>query len=220
MASSTSGGSASTEPTGRSSCDAVRSRQAASSRRDGAGARVELADARQALPHGLRVALVGGALESPALLARPFQAPALAQATLQLVGELEQVQDVLLCVAQLLGGERPGIPPGVARGLADAPAEDRADQVAVAGLRARPGEPSGDLRVEDVRQLGAPDAAQDRDVLPTGMEHDLDLRVGHQLGERREVECLVERVDQERSEMPSGSSGASTTICTRHRSAR
>ena len=77
LASSTSGGSASTEPTGRSSCEAVRSRHAASALAT-ARAGVELVDARQALPGGLGIALVGGRLEPTALLARPLEAVALA----------------------------------------------------------------------------------------------------------------------------------------------
>ena len=74
---------------------AVRSRQAASSLGDGAGAWVELVDAGKPLPGGLGVALVGRGLEPAALLARPVEPPALGQPSLELVGELEQVRDVL-----------------------------------------------------------------------------------------------------------------------------
>ena len=89
--------------------------------------------------------------------------------------------DVLGGVAELLGGQRPGVPARVAGRLADAPAEDRAEQVAVAGLRAAAGEPGRDLRVEDVGELGLPGAAQDRHVLAAGVQDDLDRRVGQQL---------------------------------------
>ena len=50
---------------------AVRSRQAAELARHGAGARVELVDARQSLPCGVGIALVGGRLEAPAFLDAP-----------------------------------------------------------------------------------------------------------------------------------------------------
>ena len=120
------------------------------------------------------------------------------QPALERVGELEQVGDVLGGVAELLGGQRSRVPAGVAGGLADAQTEDRADQVAVAGLGALACEPGGDLRVEDVRDLGSPGAAQDRDVLAPRVQHDLDLRFGEQLGERADVELEVERVDQDR----------------------
>ena len=163
--------------------------------RDRAGARVELPDARQPLPGRVRVALVGGRLEPAALLARPAEPAGLAQPALDLVGELEQVRDVLGGVAELLGGQRPGVPARVARGLADPAAEHRPEQVAVAGLRARAREPRRELGVEDVRDLGAPRPAQDRHVLAAGVEHDLDRRVGEQLRERRHVDP-VERVDQ------------------------
>ena len=75
-------------------------------------------------------------------------------------------------------------------------AEDRAEQVAVAGLRARAGEAGRELGVEDVGDLGPPRAPQDRDVLAAGVQHDLDRRIGEQLSERRHVN-IVEAVDQE-----------------------
>ena len=137
LASSTSAGSPSTEPTGRSSSDAVRSRHAASSRAT-ARARGSSWPTRGSRSQAVvRVALVGGRLEPAALLARPAQPAGLREAALHLVGELEQVRDVLGGVAELLGGQRPGVPSRVARGLADPPAEHRAEQVAVPGLRAR-----------------------------------------------------------------------------------
>ena len=58
-----------------------------------------------------------------------------------------------------------------------------------------PGEAGGDLRVEDVRDLGLPDAAQQRDVLAPGVEDDLDVRVGEDLGQRTGVELLLDRVE-------------------------
>ena len=146
------------------------------------GARVELADARQALPGACRgrarrwPTRGGGTPRGPSL-----RRPVSLQAPLELVGELEQVRDVLGGVAQLLGGQRPGVPARVAGGLADPAAEHRAEQVAVPGLGARAHEPGGELGVEDVRDLGAPGPAEDRHVLAAGVEHDLDRRVGQQL---------------------------------------
>ncbi len=207
MASSTSAGSASTDPTGRSSLDAVRSRHAASSRAT-ARARGSSWPTR-----GSRSQAVSGSRSSVAASSRRHSSrahssrPDLAQPALELVGELEQVGDVLGGVAQLLGGQRAGVPARVARGLADPAAEHRAEQVAVAGLRARAGEPGGDLGVEDVRDLGAPCAAQDRDVLAAGVEHDLDRRVGEQLRQRRDVD--VPRAGRSgRSAAPSDSAEA------------
>ena len=220
LASSTSGGSASTEPTGRSSSDAVRSRQAASSRAT-ARARGSSWSTR-----GRRSQAVSGSrssvarLEPAALLAGPLEPAGLAQAPLQLVGELEQVGDVLGGVAELLGGQRPRVPARVAGGLADALAEDRAEQVPVPGLRARAREPGRELRVEDVRELGVPRAAQDRHVLAAGVQHDLDRRVGQQLRQRRRrrasssasIRMMRDRRRRRRDRRP--------TICTRHSSAR
>ena len=117
---------------------------------------IELSDPREAFPGGLRVALVGRALEPSALLDRPLVAPALPQSALQLVGQREQVDDVFSCVAELLGGQRPGVPSGVAGGLAETHIKDCRQQVAVARLRALAGKPGGNLSVEDVRDLGAP----------------------------------------------------------------
>ena len=65
----------------------------------------------------------------------------------------------------------------------------------VAELGAQPGEAGGELGVEEVRDARPADAAQQRDVLAAGVHDDLDLRVGEHLGERREVERVVERVE-------------------------
>ena len=106
------------------------------------------------------------------------------------------MRDVLGGVAELLRGQRACVPARVARGLADPPAEHRPEQVAVPGLRARAHEPRGELRVEDVGDLGRPGAAQDRHVLAAGVEHNLDRRVREQLRDRRHVGVALERVDQ------------------------
>ena len=164
--------------------------------RHGAGFGVELADAGQALPGAVRVPLVGGRLQAPAFLARPRLASGLAQPALDLVGQLEQVGHVLGGVAELLGGERSRVPAGVAGRLADAAAEHRSEQVAVAGLRAGADEPGRQLRVEQVGDLGPPGAAEDRHVLAAGVEHDLDGRIAQQLRHRRDVHPAAQRIDQ------------------------
>ena len=91
------------------------------------------------------------------------------------------------------------------------------------GCRSRsarlPGEAGRDLRVEDVRDLGSPDAPQQRHVLARGVQHDLDLGIGEHLGERRRVERL-ERVEQRDPHASRPASGSSATTCTRHSSAR
>ena len=69
-------------------------------------------------------------------------------------------------------------------------------QPGVAGLRREAREAGGDLGVEHVRDVGAPLAAQDRDVLAAGVQHDLDRGVGEHRRERRGVEAL-ERVEHD-----------------------
>ena len=54
----------------------------------------------------------------------PTQPAAVAEAPLELVGQLDQVRDVLGCVAELLVGQRAGVPARVAGGLADPSAKD------------------------------------------------------------------------------------------------
>ncbi len=78
------------------------------------------AHARQPREDRLQVALVAGALQRLALLARPLQSPELAQAPLELVGELEQVHDVLARVGELLARQGPRVPAREARALGDA----------------------------------------------------------------------------------------------------
>src|SRR6185312_11576600 len=133
------------------------------------GARIELIDARQPFPSSFGIALVGRRLQPPALLDRPAEPAAAAKATLDLVGELEQVSDVLGRVAELFVGQRAGVPPRVAGRLVDAAPENRAEQVRVAGLCAAAGKARCDLRVEDVVELGAPRTPQDRHVLASGV---------------------------------------------------
>ena len=65
----------------------------------------------------------------------------------------------------------------------------------VADLRAQAGEPGGELRVEDLGDLGVPGPAQQRHVLAAGVHHDLDLRVGEDERQRRAVQLFVERVE-------------------------
>ena len=71
--------------------------------RDRARARVERGGARQPLERRLRVALVAGALEPAALLARPLQPALRVQPRVQRVAQLQQVQHVLARVGELLG---------------------------------------------------------------------------------------------------------------------
>jgi hypothetical protein len=132
-----------------------------------------------------------------ALLAGPLKAVGFPQPALDLVGQLEQVGDVLGGVVELLGGQWPRVPARVAGGLADSAAQHRAQQVAVASLGAGTGEAGRDLRVEHVDDVGVPDATEDRDVLTTGVERHLDVRIREQLGERHRVVVALDRVDDE-----------------------
>ena len=143
------------------------------------------------------------------------------QAALELVGELEQVGDVLGGVAELLGGQRAGVPAGVAGGLADAPAEDRAEQVAVAGLGARAGETGGELGVEDVVELGA--ATTRRRIATSWRPAWSTISIsGSASSSASGVTSTAFRARRSgRSAVPAPSaSGSSTAIWTRHSSAR
>ena len=164
--------------------------------RDRARAWVELRDLRQSLPGGLGVAFVGRGLQASALLQCPLQPPRALQPLLDLVGEPKQMDHVLGGVAELLRSQRPHVPARIGRGLAHAQAEHRPEQVAVARLGAGSGEAGRDLGVEDVVDLGLPRPAQDRDVLATGVQHDLELGVAEQLRQRRDVD-VGQRVDQQ-----------------------
>ena len=74
----------------------------------------------------------------------------------------------------------------------------------VAELGAQAGEAGGELRVEEVRDVRLPDAAQQRDVLAAGVHDDLDGGVGEHGRERRRVERVVERVEDLDATSPSG----------------
>ena len=155
----------------------------------GALARAQPGRARQPPPHLLGVALVGRLLDRPALLARPLESARGLEPAAQLVRQVEQVLDVALGVAQLLLGQRPGVPAREARRLGEPDPQHVVQKPAVAGLGGEAGEPGGDLRVEHARELGAPLAAQDRHVLAAGVDHDLHLGVGEHGGERLVVEA-------------------------------
>jgi len=76
--------------------EAVRSRHAARRLATARGLRVRAgAHAWQPFPHGLRIALIGGGLEAPTPPRPPNRRVRLAQAALDLVGELQEVDDVL-----------------------------------------------------------------------------------------------------------------------------
>ena len=111
------------------------------------------------------------------------------EAAAKLVRQVEQVLDVALGVAQLLLGQRPGVPAREARRLGEPDPQHVVQEPAVARLGGEAGEPGGDLGVEDARELDAPLAAQDRDILAAGVDHDLHLGVGEHGGERLRVEA-------------------------------
>ena len=96
--------------------------------------------------------------------------------------------DVLARVLELLGRQRPRVPAREARRLGQPDLQHVVEQAEVPGLRGEAGEARRDLRVEDVGDVRRPLAAQDRDVLAAGVQHDLDRRVGEHAGQRREVE--------------------------------
>ena len=148
-------------------------------------------------PHLLRVALVRRLLDRPAFLARPLEPAGVAQPALELVGERAEVLDVLAGVAELLGGERPGVPAGEGGRLREADLEHVMEQPGVAGLGGEAGEAGRHLRVEDVGERGPPGAAEDRHVLAARVQHDLDRRVGKHRRQRRGIaEVVLDRVEQ------------------------
>ena len=91
--------------------------------RQGPGGGAEAADPRQAGKDRLHVALVAGALQRLALLARPAEPSERRQPALQLGGQLEQVNHVLAGIRQLLGGQGTGVPAREARRLGDPQSE-------------------------------------------------------------------------------------------------
>ncbi len=64
-------------------------------------------------------------------------------------------------------------------------------------MRAQSGEARGHLRVEHVAHLRVEATADQRDVLAPGVHDDLDCGVGEHLGERRSVELLGQRVNDQ-----------------------
>ena len=109
---------------------------------DAARARAQARHPGQPREDLVDVALVGDRLQGAALLQRPVQASGLAQALLQRLAQLEQVEGVLGGVAQLLLGQRAALPAGEGLGAGDLHAQDAMDEGLVALLRARsPGTP-------------------------------------------------------------------------------
>ena len=121
--------------------------------------------------------------------------PERGQAPLQLGGELEQVHDVLARVGELLG-ESGRASQRVKLALLGTRTPSSCAAASRRSLCGHAGEAGGDLGVEDVADLGAEAPAQQRDVLAAGVHDELDRGVGEQLGERRSVELLAQRVDQ------------------------
>ena len=152
LAISTSAASCSTPETGRSPLRAASSRHSTSSRATARWAgSSELT--RGSLPKTMsRSRRSSISSNGAALLAGPVEPPELREAVLQRVGELQQVQHVLAGVAELLLGQRPVVPAGERRRLAQPDAEHLLQQRLVAELRAHPREARRDLRVEHVAQ--------------------------------------------------------------------
>ena len=157
LAISTSAASARTLGTGRSLSRAVSSRHAHELAGDRALGGVERVDARQAVRRSRRARARRRRPRATRHSSRAqSRRPRSLSALLQRVGELEQVQDVLARVADLLVAQRPRVPARERRALAQAHAEHLVQQRLVAELGAQAGEAGGDLRVEDVAQLGVP----------------------------------------------------------------
>ena len=112
------------------------------------------------------VALVARLLQRAGLLPRPLQAPALLEPLAQRSGQRQQVLHVRAGVGKLLVGQRPPVPARERRRLRHGRAQELPEQRLVARLHAGSHERRGDLGVEQVPRLQAPDALHERDVLP------------------------------------------------------
>ena len=161
---------------------------------DGALGGVQRVDARQAVEDRVELALVGGAPPARGTPRAPTRAArGRSSRSLQRVGELEQVQDVLARVARpapSLSGR--AVPARELRALAQPHADHLVQQRLVAELRAQarrsPRRPAcRRCCVISVCQS----APQQRDVLAPGVQDDLDVGVGEHLGQRRRVERLA-----------------------------
>ena len=152
LASSTTVGSRSTEPTGRSSRDAVRSRHAASSRATARsrGSRPATRGSRRQTSSGSRSSVASAIARhsSRAHSSRPRPSSRAGD----LVGQRQQVLDVAARVAELLLGQRPRVPAREARGLRQPDPQDVVEQAVVARLGGEAREAGRDLRVEHVRE--------------------------------------------------------------------
>ena len=174
LATSTSAASDRTAGIGRSCVRAVSSRHSTSSRA------IARSLGSSEFTRGRREKITAGSRSSVACASAKHSSraqsrrPSAREAVLQHGRRLQQVADVVAGVVDLLGAQRPRVPAREARALGQPDAEQLVQQRLVAELRAQPGEAGGELRVEEVRDLRRPDAAQQRDVLAAGVHDDLD----------------------------------------------
>ena len=178
LATSTSAASASTLGTGRSRARAPSPRATRRARRRPRAARARASSRAAGAGRRSRGSRSSEASSSERhSSSAQSRRPQVAQAVLQRVGELEQVQDVLARVADLLGAQRARVPAREARALAQrARRPSRAaaprSRAGRAGRRSRP-------RPACRRRCGSRcdhSAAQQRDVLAAGVQDDLDRR--------------------------------------------
>ena len=100
---------------------------------------------------------------------------------------IDEIAHVVDGVLELAFGERAARPVGQRLAFRQSDATERVDKPVVRNLRALPQKRSGNLGVEYGGRQHAQAVEQDLHVLRAGMKHLEHARVGHELGERREV---------------------------------
>ncbi len=157
---------------------------------------------RRPAPFTLRQALSGsgsrrasGPVAAQVLLAHPLGAPERLGPPVELVGERQQVDDVARGVLELGRREGAPAPVGVALALVQLDAEHPLEQVAQPLARPQPDEARRELHVREGLGPDPVGHAQEGQVGRGGVHHDLDLRIGDELGDRPQRGAL-DGVDQ------------------------
>ncbi len=141
-----------------------------------------------------RHVIVGRIDEARHFLFDPGEAPFPLQPLAQHRVELRQVDDIAGGVVELGLRQRPPAPVREPTALVDVDAEELPHEGVIGDLLAEAGGHGRDLGVEQ-RMGNDAQVIEDFHVLAAGMEDLLDLRVGHQIEERLEVQPLGHGVD-------------------------
>ena len=195
-ATSTTLGSFSTQPGGRSRERASSSRQAATAR--SAESCRPLSRPRRAT---LRYARCGsgsivaaGAVAARDLVLGPRTPAHVLELLDERVGEREEIAHVVGRVRDLRLGQRPPRPVAERLVVRERDAERALDQPVVRHRDAVPDEAGRELRVEDVRRAHAVARREQQQVARRRVHHELHRGVAHELGDRADVDVL-ERIE-------------------------